>query len=213
LLLENGKPIRLGSRAMDILIALTERPSELVSKEDLIARVWPDIFVEEGSLRVHVAGLRRVLGDGQAGNRYVANVPGRGYRFVASVSLSTAPTSAIPSPAAETRTHDLPATLTRMIGRDGDVDALISRLPQRRFITLVGPGGIGKTTVALAVAHRSVASYADGVRFVDLAPLTDPLLCQYIRVRARSANPSRQPDPGIGRLSPGQADADRARQL
>jgi predicted ATPase/DNA-binding winged helix-turn-helix (wHTH) protein len=177
LLLEDGKPVRLGSRALDILIALAERPNELVSKEDLIARVWPDTFVEEGNLRVHIATLRRTLGDGQAGKRYVANIPGRGYRFVAPVSLSAEqqepPT---PPPSAAPRTYDLPAPLTRMLGRDDIVNSLISQLLQRRFITLVGPGGIGKTTVALAVADRSTASYPDGVRFVDLAPLTDPLL-------------------------------------
>src|SRR6516165_7560816 len=77
LLLEDGKPVRLGSRALDILIALTERPSEVVSKEDLLARVRPDTFVEEGNLRVHIAALRRALGVGQAGKRYIAKVPGR----------------------------------------------------------------------------------------------------------------------------------------
>src|SRR6516162_5625686 len=88
LLLEDGKQVRLGSRALDILIALAERPNELVSKEDLIARVWPDTFVEEGNLRVHVAALRRALGEGRAGKRYVANIPGRGYRFVAPIAWS-----------------------------------------------------------------------------------------------------------------------------
>src|SRR6516165_597553 len=88
LLLEDGKPVRLGSRALDILIALTERPSEVVSKEELIARVWPDTFVEEGNLRVHIAALRRALGDGRAGKRYVANIPGRGYHFAAPVAPS-----------------------------------------------------------------------------------------------------------------------------
>jgi len=176
LLLEDGKPVRLGSRALDILIALAERPNELVSKEDLIARVWPDTFVEEGNLRVHIATLRRALGDGQAGKRYVANIPGRGYRFVAPISLSTEQASQAPPPSAAARTYELPAPPTRMLGRDDIVNSLISQLPQRRFITLVGPGGIGKTTVALAVADRSTASYPDGVRFVDLAPLTDPLL-------------------------------------
>jgi DNA-binding winged helix-turn-helix (wHTH) protein len=96
LLLEDGKPVRLGSRALDLLVALVESPNEIVSKDDLIARVWPGTFVEEGNLRVHIAALRRALGDGQGGNRYVANIPGRGYRFVAPVSMeqeSPAPVS------------------------------------------------------------------------------------------------------------------------
>lgn len=105
LLLENGKPVRLGSRALNILITLAERPSELVSKEELIACVWPDTVVEEGNLRVHIAALRRVLGDGQAGNRYVANIPGRGYRFVAPVSTERVS----PAPVSLTTEYESPA--------------------------------------------------------------------------------------------------------
>ncbi len=80
------RPVRLGSRALEILIALVERPGELVSKNELMARVWPSTFVEEGNLKVQVAGLRRALGDSRGSNRYLATVPGRGYRFVAPVS-------------------------------------------------------------------------------------------------------------------------------
>src|SRR5262249_33706897 len=108
--------------------------------------------------------------------RYVANIPGRGYRFVARMSLSGDEEPGGAPPGATTRAYDLPAPPTRMLGRDDIVNSLISQLPQRRFITLVGPGGIGKTTVALAAAERSTASYRDGVCFVDLVPLTDPLL-------------------------------------
>src|SRR5205823_2055518 len=86
LLLEGERPVRLGSRARDILSALVERPGQLVSKQELMARVWPDTFVEEGNLKVHVAALRRALGDGRAGHRYITNIPGRGYCFVAPVS-------------------------------------------------------------------------------------------------------------------------------
>jgi DNA-binding winged helix-turn-helix (wHTH) protein len=152
LLLEGEKPLRLGSRALEILKVLVESPGTLVSKEDLVARVWPSTFVEEGNLRVHMAALRRALGDGHAGSRYVATVPGRGYRFVAPVSQLVEP---LPSPrqiAPQALTHNLPVSLTRMVGRDTVVDALAAQLPHRRFITVAGPGGIGKTTVALAVA-------------------------------------------------------------
>src|SRR5438445_1947397 len=150
LLLEDEKPLRLGSRALDILIALVERPGELVSKRELIARVWPDTVVIEANLTVHVAALRRVLGDGHGGNRYLVNIPGRGYRFVAPVEVLEEPTpSALHTTAAE-RVHNLPAPVTHLIGRADIVSTLAARLSGQRFLTIVGPGGIGKTSVALA---------------------------------------------------------------
>jgi DNA-binding winged helix-turn-helix (wHTH) protein len=88
LLLKDDKIIHLGSRAMDILIALVERPTELVSKAELMARVWPNVFVEPANLTVHISALRRALGDGRDGNRFFINIPGRGYRFVAPVTVS-----------------------------------------------------------------------------------------------------------------------------
>ena len=88
LLLEGDKPVRLGSRALEILIVLLERPGELVSKQELMARVWPNIFVEPANLTVHISALRRTLRDGRDGNRFIINIPGRGYSFVASVAVS-----------------------------------------------------------------------------------------------------------------------------
>ena len=88
LLLEGDKPVPLGSRALEILIVLVERPAELVSKQELMARVWPNIFVEPANLTVHISALRRILRDGRDGNRFIINVPGRGYSFVASVEVS-----------------------------------------------------------------------------------------------------------------------------
>src|SRR5262249_15803495 len=133
LLLEDGKPVRVGSRALDILIALAERPNETISREDLMAPVWPDAFVEDGSLRVHIAALRRALGDGQGGNRYVANIPGRGYRFIAPLSVSAEQEADALRPPDGPRGHDLPAPATRMLGRDAIVNSLISQLSRRRF--------------------------------------------------------------------------------
>jgi DNA-binding winged helix-turn-helix (wHTH) protein len=83
LLLEGDKPVPLGSRAMHILIILLERPGELVTKQELMARVWPNLFVEPANLPVHVSALRRALRDGRDGNRFIINIPGRGYCFVA----------------------------------------------------------------------------------------------------------------------------------
>jgi len=88
LLLQGNHPVRIGSRALDVLIALLERPGDLVTKDELMARVWPSTFVEPANLTVHIAALRRALGDGRDGNRFLINIPGRGYRFVAPVTLS-----------------------------------------------------------------------------------------------------------------------------
>ena len=93
LLLEDDQPVRLGSRALDILLALVERPGQLVSKRELMARVWPDLVVVEANLTVHVAALRRALRDGRARNRYLINIPGQGYCFVAPVIVMDDPTT------------------------------------------------------------------------------------------------------------------------
>src|SRR6516165_11469585 len=100
LLLEGDKPVRLGGRAFDILAALVERAGEVVGKEALIARAWPQTFVEESNLKIQVSALRRALGDGQGGHRYVVNVPGRGYNFVAPVRLEEPPSPPTTVPAA-----------------------------------------------------------------------------------------------------------------
>ena len=173
LLLEGEAPVRLGSRALEILIALADRAGELVSKAELMAHVWPDTFVDENTLRVHVAGLRKVLGDGQPGRRYLANVPGRGYRFVAPVELSEPAVPSVVEHVAADRAHNLPVSRARLVGRADVIGILADRLPKQRFVTIVGAGGIGKTTVALALAEALLARYQDGARFVDLAPLDD----------------------------------------
>src|ERR1700681_1029658 len=176
LLLEGDQPVRLGGRAFDILAVLAENAGRVVPKEELIARVWPKVFVEESNLKIQVSALRRALGDGQGGNRYVLTVPGRGYNFVAPVRREETLRAASAPPAPSTTPHNLPFAVTRMIGRDDAVAALVKRLSRERLVTIVGAGGIGKTTVALAVAERMMASYEHGVWLVDLAPLSDPRL-------------------------------------
>ena len=111
--------------------------------------------------------MRRALGDGQGGHRYVVTVPGRGYNFVAQVSLEEPPQAPLPPTIAPARGHNLPLAVTRLIGRNETVTALVSRLSRQRLVTIVGPGGIGKTTVALAVAERMIASYEHGIWLVD----------------------------------------------
>ena len=88
LLLEDDKPVSVGSRALEILVALLERPGELVTKQELMKRIWPDVFVDPKNLAVQISNLRRALRDGCDGNRFVINFHGRGYRFVASIRVS-----------------------------------------------------------------------------------------------------------------------------
>jgi DNA-binding winged helix-turn-helix (wHTH) protein len=171
----DGVPVRIGSRALDILIALIERPAEVVSKKELFASVWPDLVVDEGNLRYHVLALRKALGQGRSGTRYVTNVSGRGYCFVAPISRF----AAAPAPLRNSRAHapvGLPPSPAGMVGRDETVQLVSEELTARRFLTVVGPGGIGKTTLATAVGHSMLAAFDGAVHYVDFGPLGSPSL-------------------------------------
>ncbi len=173
-LTENGVALPLGARTLDTLIALASRPNEVVAKRDLMATVWPDVTVEEGSLRFHIASLRKALRDGKDGARYIATLAGRGYCFVAPVTLSATPASgAVVADAASPRDTFLPPRLERMIGREDDIGAISAELAASRFVTIVGPGGVGKTTVAVAVAHDLLQAFDGAVLFVDFGVLSD----------------------------------------
>jgi predicted ATPase/DNA-binding winged helix-turn-helix (wHTH) protein len=163
--------IPLGGRAYDILIALLEKAGEIVPRAELIARAWPDITVGEGSLRVHLSGLRKALGDGQFGNKYIASIPGQGYSFIA-------PVTRFPEARDSRRTSEelsnLPPALGRMVGRDNIVREIQVWLQtDQRLITILGTGGIGKTTVALAVGHGALADFSGAAFFVDLSTVSD----------------------------------------
>ncbi|MBO1908489.1 winged helix-turn-helix domain-containing protein [Microvirga sp. 3-52] len=180
-LLREGEPIRIGSRALDILIALVSRAGEVVTKEELISAVWPRTFVEETNLRVNVAALRKALGDLQEPYRFISNVTGRGYCFVASVSEAKEPARHIQAETSKPRqtlpaTGSLPRQGGRVIGRDGELDLLDRQLHDLRILTIVGTGGIGKTTVAVCLAQRNFGRFLEGIAFVDLGPLADPAL-------------------------------------
>jgi predicted ATPase/DNA-binding winged helix-turn-helix (wHTH) protein len=172
-LLESDKPVRIGSRALDILILLVERPGQLLSKDELMAQVWPGTFVEPANLTVHVAALRRVLGDGREGARYLVNIPGRGYRFVAPVSRGEDESLVRAERAVSQPKHNLPTQITRLVGRSETIAVLADQLSHERLLTIVGPGGIGKTSAALAVAEGTVSNYEHGTWLVDLASASD----------------------------------------
>ena len=179
LLLEGDKHVVLGARAFDILVTLVRHAGEMVGKAELLAEVWPGITVEESNLRVNLNGLRKALGDGQDGRRFIVNNPGRGYGFFAPVSRVERAES-IGSPAWPERTgaatSKLHRTVQRIIGRDQLIEKIVAQLPQRRFVTVTGSGGIGKTTVALAVADALRTTYRDGSYLVDLAPVANEAL-------------------------------------
>ncbi len=169
LLLDGDRPLPIGARALDILLVLVESAGKIVSKEAIIARVWPKTFVEEINLRVHISALRRVLGVCPQSRDYITNVRQRGYSFVAHVEqVGQFQNDALGA------ASDLPSRPVRIEGRDRLIEDLSRRLHTRRHITLIGPGGVGKTTVALRVAQQQLGYFADGVRFADLATLTEP---------------------------------------
>ncbi|WP_454870145.1 ATP-binding protein [Pseudomonas lini] len=173
LILEGDRPLRMGGRALDILQVLVERAGSVVSKDVLIAHVWPTSVVEEINLRVHIAALRRALGDGQNEQRYIVNIPQRGYSFIAPVQCDRTGTPA-PVETEHKPQHNLPARLTPLTGRDSLIGSVVRQLPVRRLMTLIGPAGIGKTTVALRVSELLLQHYQDGVWRVDLAAIDDP---------------------------------------
>lgn len=173
LLLENETPVRIGSRALDILTALAERPGEIVTKRELLARAWPDTTVDESNLKVNMAALRRVLREGQQ-TQYIATVIGRGYRFVAPVRTAGWAGAPLAPGKDSLSLHNLPSGTTRVVGRANTIATLCEDLIEARLVSIVGAGGVGKTTVALSLAEQSIGSVKDGIWFVDLAPLKDP---------------------------------------
>ncbi len=170
---EANIPLRLGSRAQNMLFALLERAGEVVSKAELLSKVWPDTFVDEANLKVQVAALRRALGDGQHGRRYIVNVPGLGYSFVAPIETSSAETFVGEVASSSGPAFEPTVVTSRMIGRAETVPILSDMLRQHRFVSIVGPGGIGKTTVAVAVAESAFSSRPQQIYYVDLSTVAD----------------------------------------
>lgn len=172
ILLEKGRHVRLGSRAIDLLVALVERAGEVVGKNELIAYVWPGSFVEENNLRVHIGALRKCLGEVQTGTRYIVNVAGRGYCFVAPVTRTLGPAPSVSADADPG--GNLPAAIARPLGRSEAITTLTDLLSKHRLVTIVGAGGIGKSTVALAVADQLRDVSPHRVYLVDLAAVASP---------------------------------------
>jgi predicted ATPase/DNA-binding winged helix-turn-helix (wHTH) protein len=172
----DGVAVEIGGRALDVLIALVNQAGRVVDKADLMSTIWADATVVEGVLRTHVYNLRRALGDGVGGVRYVTSVAGRGYCFVAPVVRGASEATTPSAPNAWKLAHGLPPRLARMAGRDEAVRKLAAQLAEHRFVTVLGAAGIGKTTVAVAVGHAFLDDFCGAVRFIELGSLTDPAL-------------------------------------
>ena len=126
-----GRSVSLGGRALDILVTLIERPGEVVSKQELMRRVWPGIAVEESNLRVNIASLRKALGDQTETARFIASVPGRGYCFVAPVA------AAFDGPAQQNRGAAAALTLPAGLGVDQFLQAIAAQLGAGQVVNIV----------------------------------------------------------------------------
>lgn len=178
-LIAGSKTVKIGSRALDLLIHLVSRAGEVVGHRELTAHAWAGSQVEESNLRFQIGQLRKALAEHSDGAEYIASVPGRGYCFTGSLDPG-APT--IGERVAASTAHaallaSLPPPPDGIVGRGDDVAAVSERLSLHRLATLVGPGGVGKTTVAIAAAHRVIADGAGATAvFVDLTALDDASL-------------------------------------
>lgn len=176
-LLIGGQPTAVGSRAFDLLLALVERRDRVVTKNELLELVWPNLVVEENNLQVHISSLRKLLGP-----QAIKTIPGRGYRFAISIdepgsigSVAAPQPATVPPPQPSVvapRLTNLPDLPPALYGRALDIAKVRALLSDHRVVSIVGAGGIGKTRLAQAVAGELRSAYTDGVWWVELAALS-----------------------------------------
>jgi predicted ATPase/DNA-binding winged helix-turn-helix (wHTH) protein len=172
-LLADGRPVELGERAFDIAMVLAEARGLLVTKDELLNRVWPDRVVEENNLQVQISALRKAFG---ADRGFIVTISGRGYRFTADVQTKVTDPARLVRPDAADRgwRDNLPAGVADVVGRELEVEQLLDLIAAHRLVTVTGSAGVGKTHLALEAARRLLSAIADGVWLADLAPLADP---------------------------------------
>lgn len=167
-LMRGDELVHLGGRAFDVLIALLERPGELISKEEIVARVWPNRFVGPANLAVHISSLRRALDDGRDGNRYLVNVPGRGYRFAAPVTIVEDP-----KPAAPEVDQNAWVPLAQSSGGAAMMERFAAQLPQGCFVAIAESSESGGTAFKLALVQEMTGLDPNDVWLVDLRSLDE----------------------------------------
>jgi predicted ATPase/DNA-binding winged helix-turn-helix (wHTH) protein len=179
LLLHNAVPVRIGTRALDLLHLLVERFGQMVSKEQLIRFAWPDTFVDDANLKVNISTLRSVLGRGERETDYIATIPGRGYRFVAPVQVEREAAPVRRKDTVRPRLQNMPPAQA-LFGREVEVSDLSRDLLATGFVTVTGAPGVGKTAVATAVARALAEHYEGGVCFIDFTTIVDPRLANAV---------------------------------
>jgi len=183
----DGAAVPIGRRAFEILELLVERHGEIVHRDEIFSRVWRDVRVEENNLAVQFSALRKALGPDRD---MVKTFPGRGYLFSADASVTwqergpapateegkTGPESPLArhAPGTPPTATNLPTVSERLIGRTIDLAALKQNIFESRLVALIGPGGVGKTRLALELGWEVLGNFPAGVWLIDLAPLTDP---------------------------------------
>src|SRR5437867_5082580 len=168
-LLVDGRPVELGGRAFDTLVALIDAHGTVLGKDDLISRVWPDRVVEENNLQAQISSLRKAFGPDRD---LIRTVAGRGYQFTGEIRGTTATAAAATlSPATNP-----PETFSELIGREPELRDAMDLVAKQRLVTLVGAGGVGKTRLGLEVARHLLPRFPDGVFVAELGPLSSPEL-------------------------------------
>src|SRR6202140_3636696 len=178
-LLAEGRPLDLGGRAFDVLMALIEAAGAVVTKDALMEQVWPNRIVEEHNLQTQISALRRAFG---ADRDLIRTIAGRGYQFAGEVrTVPATPNEATagmpqPTPTPSRPATNLPEPVSELIGRDVELDEILGLSASHRLVTLTGAGGIGKTRLGFAAARHLLPRFADRVWAIELAPLSDPEL-------------------------------------
>src|SRR5262245_33051401 len=176
-LLVDGRATELGGRAFDTLMALIDAHGAVLTKDELMSRVWPDRVVEENNLQAQISALRKAFG---AERDLIRTVAGRGYQFTGE------PRAAVPAPP---QVSNLPESVSELIGRETALGEVVDLVKAHRLVTLTGPGGIGKTRLAIEGARHLLPEFADGVVFAELGPLTNALLVPMTVAAALSVVP------------------------